>query len=106
VNTAHLDCFIIRDRGLITRSQEFNAHLLLDEGYVGEPGEATACQTRSWLRKRRFRARPAVLGGVVPKREAERDEKRVSEDAVRDVEFMNPSAAKSHLLRSLPELIA
>jgi hypothetical protein len=64
VNTAHLDCFIIRDRGLITRSQEFNAHVLRDEGNVGEPGEATACQTRSWLRKRRSKigGAPSVPG--------------------------------------------
>jgi hypothetical protein len=53
-----------------------------------------------------FATAPQSLRGAVLKRETERGQNRVSLDAVRDVEFMKPSAAESHLLRSLLERIA
>jgi hypothetical protein len=53
-----------------------------------------------------FATAPQSLRGAVLKRETERGQNRVSLDAVRDVDFMKPSAAESHLLRSLLERIA
>ena len=53
-----------------------------------------------------FAAAPQSLRAAVLKRETERGRNRVSLEAVRDVEFMKPSAAENHPLRSFHERIA
>jgi hypothetical protein len=101
MNTAHLVLFIIRDRGTSSTRTSYATKAVL----ASPPGQRPAKGARGCADPD-FATAPQSLRGAVLKRETERGQNRVSLDAVRDVEFMKPSAAESHLLRSLPERIA
>jgi len=72
---------------------------LRDEGVLASPpGQRPAKGARGC--EPDFAAVPQSLRGAVLKRETERGRNRVSLEAVRDVEFMKPSAAENPPLRS------